>query len=197
MNVTWKCYKTTLFNTIDRLTVNDVRFSFFDAEDAFALWASWSRTLMPQGTMYLIGNGASASMASHFATDIAKNAGINTHVFTDLSLITAIGNDIGYDQSYAEPLRWRAKETDMLVAISSSGNSVNILNACHVARERQLKIVTLSAMSEDNTLRKQGDLNFYVPASTYGYAESGHATILHYWTDILVHEHTAYLKNGK
>jgi len=135
--------------------------------------------------IYLIGNGASASMASHFAADLTKNAHLHTEVFSDLSLITAISNDMGYEWVFAEPLRRRAKRGDMLVTISSSGCSKNILCAVETAQKRGLKIVTLSAMSPQNPLRSKGLLNAFVPAETYGYAETCHAAILHHWMDMV------------
>ena len=82
-------------------------------------------------TIYLVGNGASASMASHMASDLSKNAGLHTHVFSDPSLLTAISNDIGYEDVFALPLKGRAVKGDMLVAISSSGKSPNILKASY------------------------------------------------------------------
>lgn len=140
-----------------------------------------------KGTVFLVGNGASASMASHVAADLAKNAHIRTEVFSDLSLITAIANDISYDEVFSEPLRRRMAEGDMLVAVSSSGNSPNVLRAVEECRELGGSSVTLSAMSSDNKLREVGDLNLYIPARTYGLAESCHAAILHYWIDAMVH----------
>lgn len=137
-------------------------------------------------SVFLIGNGASASMASHMAADLAKNAKLHTEVFSDLSLITAISNDMGFENVFSEPLSRRCCRGDMLVAISSSGESVNVLKAVKLAKSKGLKIVTFSAMSECNTLRKQGIINFYVPAMTYGNAESCHAVLLHYWMDLLV-----------
>ena len=124
-------------------------------------------------------------MASHFAADVAKNAGIRTNVFTDTALMTALANDLCYEEVYAEQLRWNMKAGDMLVAISSSGNSPNIVRAVKTAQSLNGTVVTLSAMGEDNAIRKLGDLNFYVPAQTYGMAETAHAAILHYWMDIV------------
>ena len=137
-------------------------------------------------TVYAIGNGASASMASHFSADLAKNGKLHTQVFSDLSLITAISNDLTYDEVFAEPLRRRGSKGDLLVAISSSGNSQNIINAIKTAKEIGITIVTLSAMDERNQIRQMGDVNIYIPADTYGDAESCHAAILHYWIDTLV-----------
>lgn len=137
-------------------------------------------------TVYLVGNGASASMASHFAADLAKNVHVHTEVFTDISLITAIANDISFDEVFSEPLSKRITEGDMLVAISSSGKSPNILRAAETAKNFGGTIITLSAMDFDNPLRNMGDINFYVPAKSYGMAETCHAALLHFWVDQLL-----------
>jgi D-sedoheptulose 7-phosphate isomerase len=141
--------------------------------------------------VYLIGNGASASMASHTATDLSKNALVQAEVFTDLAILTALANDLCYEEVFAEPLRWRLKPGDMLVAISSSGKSPNILQAARVAAQQGGLVVTLSAMSPHNPLRTLGSLNFYVQANTYGLAETCHAAILHYWVDQMVESRMA------
>lgn len=139
-------------------------------------------------TLFFIGNGASASMASHVSADLAKNAHLHTQVFSDLALITAIANDMDYDQVFAEPLRRRMRSGDILVAVSSSGASPNIINAAKEARAMGGQVVTLTAMHPDNQLRKTGDLNFYVPGKSYGLAETSHAALLHHWIDIMVAE---------
>jgi D-sedoheptulose 7-phosphate isomerase len=132
---------------------------------------------------YFVGNGASATMASHMALDCSKNAGIRGLAFNDAAYLTAIGNDLGGDQTFAAPLRWHARAGDVLVAISSSGRSPNIVAAISAAREKGCSIITLTGMGADNPSRKLGDLNFYVPGRTYGCVESLHQVILHCWLD--------------
>ncbi len=135
------------------------------------------------GTIYFIGNGASATMASHFSADMAKNAHIHTQVFFDLAMMTAIANDLSYEQVFSEPLSRRTKPHDMLVAISSSGSSPNVVRGILAAQEKRCTVVTLTAMAPDNKGRTLGDFNCYVPAASYGLAETCHAAILHYWMD--------------
>lgn len=155
-------------------------------DEAFDRWISLTLSLKRTNhSCYLVGNGASASMASHFAADLSKNAGVRAQVFTDLSQITAIANDISFTEVYAVPLERYAREGDALVTISSSGASPNILAAVKAAKTRNLTVVTLSAFKPDNPLRRMGDLNFYIPADTYGLAETCHSAILHYWIDRL------------
>ena len=158
----------------------------YSVEEGFHMWQELTyEARSRKNTIYLIGNGASASMASHFAADLAKNAHLHTEIFSDLSLITAISNDMGYEWVFAEPLRRRAKKRDILVAISSSGYSQNIIRAVEIAQKSGLKVITLSAMSPDNPLRTKGFVNAYVPAETYGFAETCHAAILHHWMDLV------------
>lgn len=138
------------------------------------------------GCAYFAGNGASASMASHFSTDIAKNGGVRAMVFTDPSLMTCVGNDYSYEDVFAEPLSWHMRPGDMAVLVSSSGNSPNIVKAAKKARELGGFVATLSAMGGGNALRSLGDVNIYIPATTYGLAETGHAALLHHWVDSVI-----------
>ena len=139
-----------------------------------------------EGCIFLVGNGASSSMCSHFAADLIKNARLPACVFTDAALLTCVGNDISYEQVFAEPLRRVALARDLLLAISSSGASPNILAAIRAGREAGMTVVTLTGMAADNPARQMGDLNIHVPAQTYALVETVHAALLHIWVDMLV-----------
>jgi D-sedoheptulose 7-phosphate isomerase len=182
----WKEHVEDLHRLLGAMSCTGAGGRKLGAEDAFARWRKMTLDLRARRrTIYLVGNGASASMASHMSADLAKNAHVHTQVFSDLSLITAISNDMGYEHVFSEPLSRRASAGDMLVAISSSGRSPNVLAAMRVAKKLKLTIVTLTGMSANNPLRKAGHLNFHVPAETYGYAESCHAAVLHHWMDLV------------
>jgi len=182
----WNLHLNTLNKCLCDMAVRDVAQADIGHDDAFKKWhSSTIQVRKAEKIIYLIGNGASASMASHFAADLAKNAFLHTQVFTDIALVTAIANDFSYSDVFVEPLRRRMKSGDMVVAISSSGNSSNILKACEYAADNGAHVVTLSAMKPDNLLRNIGELNFWIPASTYGLAETAHAAVLHYWMDSL------------
>ncbi|MDR0881453.1 MAG: SIS domain-containing protein [Candidatus Adiutrix sp.] len=154
-------------------------------ERAFELWAEMAVALPRDRAIYLIGNGASASMASHFAADVTKNCGIRAVVFTDAALITALGNDHGFENAFALALNRYALPGDLLVAVSSSGNSPNIVRGCQEAAKMKVKTVTVSGKKPDNAIRSIGDINFYVPADSYSLSESAHSMILHHWIDRL------------
>ncbi len=184
--MTWNDTASQLVSIFHSLEIKDLHSKIIQHDAGFQLWLDLAQRVRQRNRyLFLIGNGASSSMASHFATDITKNGKIRTHVFTDSSLLSAVGNDYSFGELYSRPLRWYGEAEDLLIAISSSGNSENILKACLYARSNSLKIVTLSAMKSDNQLRRLGDVNFYLGAPTYGLAESGHAVIMHHWMDLL------------
>jgi D-sedoheptulose 7-phosphate isomerase len=138
--------------------------------------------------IYIIGNGGSAAIASHVQNDLCKGAGVRAMVFHETPLLTAYSNDISYEDAYAESLKLWAEPRDLLIAISSSGRSKNILNAVRVAKKMGGSVITLSGFSHDNPLRRMGDINIYVQSDEYGIVETAHATILHYITDAVKHE---------
>lgn len=127
----------------------------------------------------LIGNGGSASIASHITTDLLKNAKIPTIAFNDPSLLTCLGNDLGYEYVFQKPIHMLAKKGDILFSISSSGKSENILNATREAKKKGCFLITLSGFGKKNPLRRLGDINFYIPSDSYGYVEITHLAICH------------------
>ena len=133
-----------------------------------------------------VGNGASASISSHMATDYWKNGGVRAVAFNDSSLLTCISNDYGYKYVFEKPVEMFADEGDILVAISSSGKSENILNGVRAARKMGAYVVTLSGFKSDNPLRSMGDYNFFVPDGEYGPVEIIHLSITHCILDSVI-----------
>lgn len=137
------------------------------------------------GVVYVIGNGGSAGIASHFHTDLMKTLEIPSMTLYDSNLNTCISNDLGYEYIFSEPLKTLLREEDLLVAISSSGKSRNILNAVEVARNKGAQVVTLSGFLPDNPLKGEGNLNFYIESKEYGMVEMAHFFLLHTIIDYL------------
>lgn len=137
------------------------------------------------GKLLFIGNGASASIASHMAVDFWKNAGIKAVSFNDPASLTCLSNDYGYRHVFEKPIEVFGEKEDILIAISSSGQSENILRAAVAAKEKGIKVITLSGFSQDNPLRKLGDMNFYVKLSEYGFVEVIHTAICHCFVDLI------------
>ena len=135
--------------------------------------------------LIFVGNGGSAAIASHMATDYSKNGGVRSLAMNDGSMLTCLGNDLGYDQVFAKQLELHARAGDLVIAISSSGRSANILNAVKAARAAGCSVITLSGFGADNPLRRLGDINFYLASDRYGFVEIGHLTICHAILDFI------------
>ena len=133
-----------------------------------------------------IGNGASASIASHQGVDFWKSGGMRAISFNDAALLTCVGNDYGYEYVFAKPLEMFAEKGDVLIAISSSGKSENIIRAVKKAVTKNCKVITLSGFKKANILSRLGDLNFYVPVQKYSHVEIIHHSIFHYILDIII-----------
>lgn len=127
----------------------------------------------------LVGNGGSAAIASHQAVDLWKNGGIRATAFNDPSLLTCLANDCGYENVFAKSVEMFCDPGDLVIAISSSGKSENILNAVRAARKRGCSVVTFSGFKPDNPLSVLGDINFYVPSDRYGTVEVVHLLLIH------------------
>lgn len=126
-----------------------------------------------------IGNGGSNAICSHMMEDYMKIAGKPTLTFSDPALITCFANDYGYENAMAEWINFIFQKGDILVAISSSGESKNILNAVAKHRDRGGLSITLSGFDPENTLSIQGEVNFVTPIKNYGIVECFHQVILH------------------
>jgi D-sedoheptulose 7-phosphate isomerase len=135
--------------------------------------------------LMFIGNGGSAAIASHMATDYSKNGGVRALALNDASMLTCLGNDLGYDRVFAKQIELHARKGDLVIAISSSGRSANILNAVDAAAAAGCTIATMSGFTPDNPLRRKGEWNFFVASDRYGFVEIGHLTICHAVLDFL------------
>jgi D-sedoheptulose 7-phosphate isomerase len=136
----------------------------------------------------VVGNGGSAAIASHTQNDLCKAVRMRSLVFTEQSLLTALANDDGYQTAYETLMNLWADADDLLIAISSSGRSENILRCTRAARKAGCRIVTLSGFAADNPLRSLGDVNFYIPSDSYGHVELAHAALSQFLTDALKDE---------
>lgn len=167
-----KCCFTTLGDLIDEKKAMMIFHSFLNG------------IKKKKGKVYVIGNGGSAGIASHFSNDLLKTLKIPSSTLVDSNMLTCFSNDYGYEYVFSKPLEILLDDKDLLVAISSSGNSKNIINAVNRAKDLEVKVVTLSGFSPDNVLRSLGDLNFWIDAKDYGLVEISHFFILHTIVDL-------------
>jgi D-sedoheptulose 7-phosphate isomerase len=134
------------------------------------------------GKVILAGNGGSAAMASHVAVDLTKAAGLRAVNFNEADLLTCLANDYGYDHWVEKALHFYADPGDLVVLISSSGKSGNIVNGARMARQMKLPLITFSGFDPVNPLRQLGDLNFWADSNAYNTVEMTH----HVWLVALV-----------
>jgi D-sedoheptulose 7-phosphate isomerase len=136
--------------------------------------------------VYLVGNGGSASIVGHLQMDLCNALQVRAQCFHDIPTLTALSNDFGYPTAFRRGLEVFASPGDVLIAVSSSGRSQNILDAVATARDRDLSVLTFSGFAADNPLRRAGDINLYVNSSEYGQVETAHACLSHMWTDLML-----------
>jgi len=125
----------------------------------------------------VVGNGGSAAMASHVAVDFTKAAKIRAVNFNEADLLTCLANDFGYENWVSKALEFYADQGDLVILISSSGKSQNILNGAKKAKEMGLFVITVSGFLPDNPLRELGNLNLWVDSTEYNIVEMTH----HVW----------------
>jgi D-sedoheptulose 7-phosphate isomerase len=135
--------------------------------------------------VFVIGNGGSASTASHMAADLAKNTiGPNMRRFRihslndNISLVTALANDIGYDHVFSEQLENSVRAGDVLIVISGSGNSKNVLNAMRYARRQSAQVVALLGFDGGAAI-ELADITVLVQSHDYGIVEDMHLVVNH------------------
>ena len=127
----------------------------------------------------IFGNGGSASIANHFATDLTKVARIRAVVCNETNLITCFSNDYGFKNWIKKSIEFYGDKGDCLVVISSSGQSLNMINACNQAKRNKFgAIITLSGFRKDNPLKKLGDINIWINNNSYNYVENIHQILL-------------------
>ena len=120
------------------------------------------------------GNGASAAIASHAALDFTKQAKKISICFNETSFITAFANDFGYEKWLQKAIEFHCVEGDVAVLISSSGKSLNIINAAKYVKKNGIKLVTFSGFDSNNPLKQNGDINFWVNSKAYNIIENIH-----------------------
>lgn len=136
--------------------------------------------------IFFVGNGGSSAIASHMTADFMKNGGMKTYSLYDNAVTTCMGNDYGYEYVFSRPLEFLGQENDLLVAVSSSGNSQNIVNAINTANAKNMEIITFTGFKRNNKSKQLGAVNVYVPSEKYGIVESIHNLMLQQVVDLIM-----------
>ena len=132
-----------------------------------------------------MGNGGSAAMASHVSVDLVKMCKIRAINFNEADLLTCFSNDYGYENWVQKALSFYADKGDLLICISSSGESKNIINGAKFAKKIGCKVVTLTGFNKKNRVRKIGYVNLWADSKNYNIIEMTHHTWLLSIVDII------------
>jgi len=164
----FKDYNKSIFNLLDK----------FDTELIDQSVSLIDKCRNNDGKIYIVGNGGSASMASHVSVDFAKVARVPSATFNNSNLITCFANDYGHDNWVSEAIKAYTNKNDMLILISSSGTSKNIVNAASYCNKNNIPLVTLSGFKNENPLSKLGNVNMHIESENYNFIEMSHHIIL-------------------
>ena len=135
----------------------------------------------------IFGNGGSAAIASHVSVDLTKNANIRSVNFNEADLITCFANDYGYERWVEKAIDFYADSKDVLILISSSGKSKNMLNACIAAKKNKIStIITFTGHNKDNPLSGLGNINFWIDSKAYNFVENIHQVWLLTIVDLII-----------
>ncbi len=143
-------------------------------------------TVKSNGKLYFVGNGASASLCSHAATDFTKQANIESHAFNDHNLITALANDYGYENWVAKAIEYYVKPCDRVIFISVSGNSQNLINGLKYSKKHKIPNASLTGSNSKNFLNMNSDYSIWVDSKSYNIVESIHTTYLTLIIDLII-----------
>ena len=133
------------------------------------------------------GNGGSAAIASHFSVDLTKNARIRCTNYNESDLLTCFSNDFGYERWVEKAINFYGDKGDIVILISSSGKSQNMINGAKEARKKGIKkIITFTGNNKKNKLKKLGDINFWVDSKAYNHIENIHQVLLLSLVDLII-----------
>ena len=169
----WLRYKKILFNSRDDQSLLKLRDIILQINK-------------DQGKLIFIGNGASASLSSHAATDFTKQAKVKAIAFNDHNLITALSNDFGYENWVEKAIEYYASTKDLIIFISVSGNSPNLINGIRFAKQKSIATASLTGSNQKNFLKMNSDCSLWVNSKAYNIVESIHTIWLTLIIDLLV-----------
>ena len=144
------------------------------------------QTSKSKGKVLIFGNGANASNASHFATDMTKNAKIKTLAISDANLITCFSNDYGFEKWIKKTIEYYSNKNDLVILLSASGESKNLVNAAKACKKLNVKCLSITGFKKRNSLSKFVELNLWIDSKSYNLIEIAQATILSSFVDLKI-----------
>ena len=144
------------------------------------------KTSKKNGKVLIFGNGGSSAIASHVSVDLTKNAKVRAVNFNEADLITCFSNDYGYERWVEKSVDFYADKNDLLILISSSGKSKNMINACKAAKRKKIKVISFTGHTRNNPLSKAADLSLWINSKAYNFVENTHQVWLLTVCDLII-----------
>ena len=166
-----KNYTKNYLNKFSKLLIN------YNHKDFLKIIKILNEIKKNKKKVIIVGNGGSAAMASHVCVDLTKMCRIRAVNFNEADLLTCFSNDYGYEKWVQKALSFYADQGDLLICISSSGQSKNIINGAKFAKKIGCKVITLTGFDKKNKVRKIGDINLWLDSKNYNLIEMTH----HIW----------------
>jgi D-sedoheptulose 7-phosphate isomerase len=167
-----KNYFTNYFDIFSKILNN------YNRKDFLKIIKNLEEVKRNKKKVILVGNGGSAAIASHVSVDLTKMCKIRAVNFNEADLLTCFSNDYGYENWVHKALSFYADKGDLLILISSSGKSKNIINGGKFAKKIGCKVATLTGFNKKNKVKKIGDINLWVESENYNFIEMVHHTWL-------------------
>ena len=168
-----------VLNSFDKASLEPILDTFLDIRDK-------------GGTLWVAGNGGSAAIADHTVCDVTK--GTHTEgqptiksisLSSNTAMLTALGNDLDYEQVFSQQLKYYLGKNDALLLVSSSGNSPNVVKACEYANSRGVPTIAFVGF-KGGKLREIAKHCVWIPIENYGMAEDAHQSLMHVTTQYIM-----------
>jgi phosphoheptose isomerase len=169
----------------------------FDQGPLAEVLAVFDGVIARGGTLWLAGNGGYAAIANHSVCDITKGAHVevmppfrSVSLAANVPLMTALGNDVSYDNVFSDQLKHYLRAEDALLVVSSSGNSPNVVKACEVAKDKGVPTIAFVGF-KGGKLKQIADTVVHVEVDNYGIVEDIHQSLIHVLTQFMHARSTA------
>ena len=172
----FKKYFNNLKNLIGEIKINEL-------EKYFKLFVKVKNN---KGKIMIFGNGAGASIASHAATDFTKNAKVPAMSFDSSTYLTCLSNDYGYDQVVLKAISHFYKKDDLIILLSASGNSLNMINAAKYCNKNSIQYLSISGFSKKNKLNKISKNKIWIDSVSWNLVEIVQLSILLSYVDRII-----------
>ncbi len=163
----------------------------FDKTPLNDVLAVFDKVIAAEGTVWVAGNGGSAAIADHTVCDCSKGTNVDGQppfrtisLASNVPMLTAIGNDISYDDVFSEPLKYYLKKEDAVLLVSSSGNSPNVVKACEYAKAKGVPTIAFVGF-KGGKLAEAADHVVHIAIENYGIVEDTHQSLIHALTQYM------------